>query len=218
LNSKVIGSFLILGPLLLVIPWFTLGVDASGMSPTEHIAAVLEKSTQSQASGILNVFGAIFLFTGLYYLAKSLKSDDSSSCCIVTSNSLAAIGGLLLILCLPLFVTLVGAELIAIDAAKEFGNDVGATILAASTGLQMCGFLMIIGLFLVGASLTLKKKYKGIVGALFMIVTILAFIDIISGEATGEVVSIIGWMGMFLMTLITGILTIVTTLQKENQS
>ena len=50
MNSKVIGSFLILGPLLLVIPWFTLGVDVSGMSPTEHMAAVLEKSTQSADS------------------------------------------------------------------------------------------------------------------------------------------------------------------------
>ena len=108
MNSKVIGSMLILGPLLLVIPWFTLGVDASGMSPTEHIAAILEKSGQAEASGFLNVFGAIFLFTGLYYLAKSLKSDN------VISNNLASIGGLLLILSLPLWVTLVGSEIFAI--------------------------------------------------------------------------------------------------------
>ena len=47
LNSKIIGSFLILGPLLLVIPWLTLGVDVSDMSPSEHIAAILEKSGQS---------------------------------------------------------------------------------------------------------------------------------------------------------------------------
>lgn len=208
LNSKVIGSFLILGPLLLVIPWFTLGVDVSGMSPSEHIAAVLEKSGQSEASGILNVFGAIFFFTGLYYLSKSLKSDDG------ISNSLAALGGLLIILCLPMFATLVGAELIAISEAKEYGNEVGATILAASTGLQMCGFLMIIGIFLLGASLTLQKKWKGIVGALFMIATILSFIDIVSDGAAGEVVSIIGWMGFFLMTLITGILTLVPALKK----
>jgi len=212
LNSKVIGSFLILGPLLLVIPWFTLGVDVSGMSPTEHMAAVLEKSTQSEVSGILNVFGAIFFFTGLYYLSKSLESDDG------ISNSLAALGGLLIILCLPMFATLVGAELIAIESAQEFGNEVGATILAASTAFQMCGFLMIVGIFLVGASLTLQRKYKGIVGALFMITTILSFIDIVSAGAAGEVVSIIGWMGFFLMTLITGILTLVTTLQKEKQS
>lgn len=202
MNSKVIGSFLILGPLLLVIPWFALGVDVSGMSPSEHLAAVLEKSTQAEVSGILNVFGAIFFFTGLYYLSKSLKSDDA------ISNSLSKLGGLLIILCLPMFATLVGAELIAIEEAKEFGNEVGATVLAASTAFEMCGFLMIIGIFLLGASLTLQRKWKGIVGALFMITTILSFIDIVSAGAAGEVVSIIGWMGFFLMTLITGILTI----------
>ena len=208
MNSKVIGSFLILGPLLLVIPWFTLGVDVSGMSPTEHMAAVLEKSTRSEVSGILNVFGAIFFFTGLYYLSKSLKSDDS------ISNSLSKLGGLLIILCLPMFATLVGSELIAIESAQDFGNEVGATVLAASTAFQMCGFLMIVGIFLLGASLMLQKKYKGIVGALFMITTILSFIDIVSAGAAGEVVSIIGWMGFFLMTLITGILTLVPSLKK----
>ena len=124
------------------------------------------------------------------------------------------IGGLLIILCLPMFATLVGSELIAIEEAKEFGNEVGATILAASTAFQMCGFLMIIGIFLLGASLTLQRKYKGIVGALFMITTILSFIDIVSAGAAGEVVSIIGWMGFFLMTLITGILTLVPSLKK----
>ena len=208
MNSKVIGSFLILGPLLLVIPWFTLGVDVSGMSPSEHIAAVLEKSGQSEASGILNVFGAIFFFTGLYYLSKSLKSDDG------ISNSLAALGGLLIILCLPMFATLVGAELIAISEAKRFVNDVGAAVLSASTASQMAGMLMVIGLFLVGVSLTLQKKWKGNVGALYVIATALAFIDMVSDEAAGEVVTIIGWMGMFLMVLVTGILTLAPSLKK----
>ena len=113
-----------------------------------------------------------------------------------------------------MFATLVGSELIAIEEAKEFGNEVGATILAASTAFQMCGFLMIIGIFLLGASLTLLRKYKGIVGALFMITKILSFIDIVSAGAAVEVVSIIGWMGFFLMTLITGILTLVPSLKK----
>ena len=208
LNSKIIGSFLILGPLLLVIPWFTLGVDVEGMSPTEHIAAVLESSTQSEASGILNIFGAIFMFTGLYYFTKSLKSDDG------LSSSLASLGGLLIILCFPMFATLVGAEVIAISVAKRFGNDVGAAVLSASTASQMAGMLMVIGLFLVGVSLTLQKKWKGIVGALFVIATALAFIDMVSDEAAGEVVTIIGWMGMFLMVLVTGILTLAPSLKK----
>ena len=148
------------------------------------------------------------MFTGLYYFTKSLKSDDG------LSSSLASLGGLLIILCLPMFATLVGAEVIAISEAKRFGNDVGAAVLSASTASQMAGMLMVIGLFLVGVSLTLQKKWKGIVGALFVIATALAFIDMVSDEAAGEVVTIIGWMGMFLMVLVTGILTLAPSLKK----
>jgi hypothetical protein len=182
------------------------------------MAAILEKSGQHEAMAILNVFGAIFMFTGLYHLAKTLKGDN------VISNNLAAIGGLLLILCLPVFVTLMGSDVFAIELAKDHGNDVGAIVLAASAMLQMCGMLMVIGLFLVGASLLVQRDVsrklcsKGITGALFMIVTVLAFIDAVSNEGAGEAVSIIGWMGMFLMVLVTGILTIVDSLKKENQS
>ena len=117
-------------------------------------------------------------------------------------------------MCLPMFATLVGAEVIAISEAKRFGNDVGAAVLSASTASQMAGMLMVIGLFLVGVSLTLQKKWKGIVGALFVIATALAFIDMVSDEAAGEVVTIIGWMGMFLMVLVTGILTLAPSLKK----
>jgi hypothetical protein len=99
----------------------------------------------------------------------------------------------------------------AIQAAEDFGNDVGTTILASSTMFEAGGVLLIVGLFLLGISLTILKKYKGVIGALFIIASVCAFTDVIFDI---EAVAIIGWMGMFLMTLITGILT---TLQKENQ-
>ena len=107
---------------------------------------------------------------------------------------------------------MMGAEVMAIEAAKDYGNEVGATIIVAITGLQTIGILLVIGLFLVGLSLTLLRKYKGIVGILFMIASAIAFVDMIFGADT---VGFIGWMGMFIMTLVTGILT---TLQKGDPS
>jgi len=56
------------------------------------------------------------------------------------------------------------------------------------------------------------RKYKGIVGILFIIAAASAFFDMIFDI---EALAIIGWMGMFLMTLVTGILT---TLQKGDPS
>ena len=209
MNSKVIGAMLILGPLLTVLPWFVFGSDTSDLTPTETITVILEESGATEARGILNVFGGIFMFAGLYFLARSLKSDNA------VSNHLAEIGGILLLVTLPIWVALMGTDIMAIDAAKQIGGEageaVGATVIASSLGLQTVGILLVVGLFLLGLSLTLLRKYKGIIGILFIIASAIAFVDMMfDADSFG----FIGWMGMFLMTLVTGILT---TLQKENQ-
>ena len=77
--------------------------------------------------------------------------------------------------------------------------------------LEMGGLMLVVGLFILGISLTILQKYKRIIGALFIIAPVCAFLDMVIDI---EALAIIGWMGMFITTLIIGILT---TLQKENQ-
>ena len=204
MNSKVIGLMLILGAILTMGVWMVFDIDTSGMSPSDTMTAILADKTKAEIASILNVFGVMSMFTGLYFLAKSLKSDNT------VSNHFSEIGGLLLLLCVPLWVVLVGANLSAISEAKEFGNDVGAAIIASTTALQMGGILLVVGLFMLGISLTLLRKYKGIIGILFIIASVSAVIDMIFEI---DRMGMIGWMGMFLMTFVTGILT---TLKKEN--
>ena len=204
MNSKVTGIMLILGPILTMGVWIVYNIDTSGMSPSEAMIAIMADTTKAEISSILNVFGVMSMFTGLYFLAKSLKSDNS------VSNHFSEIGGLFLLLCIPIWVVMMGASISAIDSAKEFGNDVGVTIIASSSVLEMGGVLLVVGLFLLGISLTLLRKYKGIIGILFIIASVSAFIDMIFQI---DIFGMIGWMGMFLMTFVTGILTV---LQKEN--
>jgi hypothetical protein len=137
-----------------------------------------------------------------------LKNDNS------LSNQLAEIGGLLLLLVVPIWVVFMGSWITAIDYAEQFGNDVGATILASSTMFEMGGMLLVVGLMFLGISMTLicDKKYKAIIGSLFIITSLCAFLDMILNV---DALGMIGWMGMFLITFITGI---ITTVQKENQS
>jgi hypothetical protein len=207
MNSKVVGIMLILGPILIMGVWISgLVPDTANISPSESMTTVLAAKNQAEIGSMLQIFGVISMFTGLYFLARSLKSDNS------VSNHFAEIGGLLLLLMVPIWVVLMGSSISAIYNAEQFGNDVGATILASSTMFEMGGMLLVIGLLLLGISLTLLRKYKGIVGILFIIAAASAFFDMIFDI---EALAIIGWMGMFLMTLVTGILT---TLQKGNPS
>ena len=206
MNSKVIGIMLILGPILTMGVWISGMVpDTGNSSPSESMTTILAEKNLAEIGSMLQIFGVIAMFTGLYFLARSLKSDNS------VSNQLAEMGGLLLLLVVPIWVVFMGSWISAIDSAEQFGNDVGATILASSTMFEMGGMLLVIGIFLLGISLTILKKYKGVIGALFIIAPVCAFLDMIFDV---EALAIIGWMGMFLVTLIIGILT---TLQKENQ-
>ena len=205
MSSKVIGVMLVLGPILIMGPWMFLGLDASDMPPSEKLNALIAESNKVELRSILNVFGAMAMFTGLYLLARSLRSDKP------VSNTCAEIGGLFLLLCVPLWVVLLASDISAIEAAEEFGNDVGASILAASTLFQMVGILMVVGVLLLGIALTLLRKYKGIIGALFVVAAGLAFVDMLA-QPESEFIATLGWMGIFFTTLVTGVLT---TLQKE---
>ena len=195
---------LILGAILTMGVWMIFDIDTSGMSPSDSMTAMLADKSKVEIASILNVFGVMSMFTGLYFLAKSLKSDNT------ISNHFSEIGGLFLLLCVPIWVVLVGADLSALDAAKEYGNDVGSTIIATSTVFEMGGILLVVGLFMLGISLTLLRKYKGIIGILFIIASVSAFIDMIFSI---DMFGMIGWMGMFLLTFVTGILVM---LKKEN--
>ena len=206
MNSKVTGIMLILGPILTMGVWLSgLVPDTENISPSQAIVGILADKNIVIMGSILQIFGVILMFTGLYYLTKSLKGDNT------VSNQLAEISGLLLLLIVPIWVVFMGSWISAIDAAEQFGNDVGATIIASSTMFEMGGMLLIIGTFILGISLIILKKYKGIIGALFIITSLCAFIDVMLNI---EILAIVGWLGMFLTTLIVGILT---TIQKENQ-
>jgi|TARA_B100000929_G_scaffold190968_1_gene151177 hypothetical protein len=206
MNSKVVGIMLILGPILIMGVWIGgLVPDTASISPSEAMTTILAEKNLAEIGSLIQIFGVIAMFTGLYFLARSLKSDNA------VSNQLAEMGGLLLLLVVPIWVVFMGSWTAAIGAAEKFGNDVGTTILASSTMFEAGGMLLIVGLVMLGISLTILKKYKGVIGALFIIAPVCAFIDVIFDI---EALAIIGWMGMFITTLIIGILT---TLQKENQ-
>ena len=206
MNSKVVGIMLILGPILIMGVWIAgLVPDTATVSPSESMTKILAEKDLAEIGSILQIFGVIFMFMGLYFLAKSLKSDNA------VSNHLAEIGGLLLLLVVPIWAVFMGSWVTAIDYAEKYGSDVGVTIISSSLMLETGGLLLVVGLFVLGISLTILQKYKRVIGALFIIASVFAFIDMIVDV---EALAIIGWMGMFLTTLITGVLT---TIQKENQ-
>jgi len=84
MNSKVIGIMLILGPILTMGIWISgLVPDTSSTSPSEAMTTILADKSQVEIGSMLQILGVILMFAGLYFLARSLKSDN------VVSNQFA---------------------------------------------------------------------------------------------------------------------------------
>ena len=206
MNSKVIGVMLILGPILTMGTWMLYSVETSDMSIPERLSALIAEKDKAQIGASIRMLGLTSMFMGLYFLARSLKSDNS------ISNVCANIGGLLLLLCVPIWVLNQGADITAINHADKFGNAAGEAILAASLVGRNVFFLFVTGIFMLGISLTLLKRYKRIpglyhvLGALFIITSVIGMTGLADAVA---------WLGMFGLTIVAGISTI---LKKENQN
>ena len=102
MNTKVIGIMLILGPILTMGVWISgLVPDTAEISPSDAMATIMADKNQSLVGSILQIFGVIGMFAGLYFLSKSLKGDNA------ISNQFAEISGLLLLLVVPIWVVFI---------------------------------------------------------------------------------------------------------------
>ena len=200
MNSRVIGVMLIIGPILTMGTWLFYNVETSEMNVSETLNALLAEENKAQMCAMIRMFGLTSMFMGLYFLARSLKSDNS------ISNVCSEIGGLLLLLAVPIWVILQGSDIGAISSAKEFGNNEGEAILAAGKMTRMVFFLFTTGIFILGIALSVVKRYEGIVGLIFRIVGGLFIITSLIGIL--QINDGIAWLGMFALTLVSGILTL----------
>ena len=204
MNSKVIGVMLVLGPILTMGTWLLYNVDTSGMSSSDTLNALIAEKNKAQIGASIRMFGLTSMFMGLYFLARSLRNDNS------ISNVCADIGGLLLLLCVPIWVLNQGADITAINHADKFGNAAGEAILAASLAGRNVFFLFATGIFMLGISLTLLKKYKRIPGLYHVLGALFIIVSVIGMTGLSDAVA---WLGMFGLTVVAGISTI---LKKEN--
>ena len=71
---------------------------------------------------------------------------------------------------------------------------------------RMVFFLFTTGIFILGIALSVVKRYEGIVGLIFRIVGVLFVITSLIGIL--QINPGIAWLGMFALTLVSGILTL----------
>ena len=199
MNSKTIGSLLILGTILTMGVWMFFGLSSDNMSSAEKLKVFIENKTQVQIVTLVTSLGFICLVLGLYYSTRNLLD-----------NILSEIGGLLLIASLPLMIALNMSDIVALEMEKQFSN--GADILTAANAFEYLFLTFMGGIFLIGIGLTLERKFRGIIGVLLAITSGLALLSSFGLDL--DMLDFIGWLGTWALMLVTGVLFF---LQKENK-
>ena len=199
MNSKTIGSLLILGTILTMGVWMVFGLSSDNMSSAEKLKVFIENKTQVQIVTLVTSLGFICLVLGLYYSTRNLLD-----------NILSEIGGLLLIASLPLMIALNMSDIVALEMEKQFSN--GADVLTAASAFEYLFLTFMGGIFLIGIGLTLERKFRGIIGVLLAITSGLALLSSLGLDL--DMLDFIGWLGTWALMLVTGVLFF---LQKENK-
>ena len=199
MNSKTIGSLLIVGTLLTMGVWMVFGLGTDNMSSAEKLKVFIENKTQVQIVTLVTSLGFICLVLGLYYSTRNLLD-----------NILSEIGGLLLIASLPLMIALNMSDIVALEMEKQFSN--GADVLTAASAFEYLFLTFMGGIFLIGIGLTLERKFRGIIGVLLAITSGLALLSSLGLDL--DMLDFIGWLGTWVLMLVTGVLFF---LQKENK-
>ena len=199
MNSKTIGSLLILGTILTMGVWMVFGLSSDNMSSAEKLKVFIENKTQVQIVTLVTSLGFICLVLGLYYSTRNLLD-----------NILSEIGGLLLIASLPLMIALNMSDIVALEMEKQFSN--GADVLTAASAFEYLFLTFMGGIFLIGIGLTLERKFRGIIGVLLAITSGLALLSSFGLDL--DMLDFIGWLGTWVLMLVTGVLFF---LQKENK-
>ena len=199
MNSKTIGSLLIVGTILTMGVWMVFGLSSDNMSSAEKLKVFIENKTQVQIVTLVTSLGFICLVLGLYYSSRNLLD-----------NILSEIGGLLLIASLPLMIALNMSDIVALEMEKQFSN--GADVLTAASAFEYLFLTFMGGIFLIGIGLTLERKFRGIIGGLLAITSGLALLSSLGLDL--EMLDFIGWLGTWVLMLVTGVLFF---LQKENK-
>jgi len=200
-NSKVTGSLLIVGPILAMAMWIALLPDTSGQSISEGLDALVARETGTRIGAFGGMIGMACMLFGFFFVSRSMKDGNSSGA------ACAEIGGLLLLLSIPMMYGSEGFYVAAVEHAHT-DRSLAEGILTAKLGIEGFGaFSVTTGIFILGLAITLQRKFHVVVGYLLMIVAACATIDEVMWDAH-EIIPTVGWLGMMLMSVVTGILTL----------
>ena len=206
MNSKVTGWLLTVSPIVAVTMWFFVAPNTQDMNPAQSLDELLENKTLAYIGGLFGTLAFASVLLSHALLARSLRGAGKPG---ATCAELASI---LILLLIPVILVGSGYTWEAVNEAAKDGGDkaLALDILINAEGVQkMIQIIWPLGVILLSTALIMQKRFHVAVGYILLVIGGVAIIGGLLDESFPDAIGIPLFMGMFLMTVVMGILTII---------
>ena len=192
--------FLILGVIVSMVGWmFIYPGDGDGSAtPAENAAALMADPGLAKVGMLMGFGGMIALMMGFLNIARKMAAGTGLGAAFANVSGVFSLG---LIIVMTL---LLGVEWAAVEASSA---EIGTALMQISKASETT-FVVSMGLVLLtlGIGIIVEKNYHVIIGGFAAIVGATFLISMVGGGA--GILGFISWIGMLLVGLALGVLTL----------
>ena len=207
LSKKLIGSFMLAGPLLAIASMFLDPPGGDDETFAQTLQGMAENYTIASISMVVWFVAIMIIFIGIHYLARSMQGEERPG------SDLAGIASVFALLAAGVAVVSLGIDTTIGEKESSWieqgGDVVNATALSAAIGRSVFMLNGVVMLFL-GLAIVRQKNLNQIAGGLFTFFgACVLFGGILSaGDNWAGMIWFVGFLGFPIMTAVTGFLVL----------
>ncbi len=77
MNSKVFGSFMIVGPILAMAMWAAFVPEIGDLSVSDYLDKLIENDVAVRFGSLVGNIGFLVMLLGLFFLSRTLRSGNT---------------------------------------------------------------------------------------------------------------------------------------------
>jgi len=207
LSNKLIGSFLVAGPLLAIASIFLFSPGDDEQTFAQSLQRMSENYAIASISTVLWFVAIMIIFIGIHFLARSMQGENKPG------SDLAGLASIFALLIAGIAMVSTGIELIATERESSWaasgGDVIGTYAIGQAIIRSIFVFDGIVMLFL-GLAIVRQKNLNQIAGGLFTFFgACVLFGGILSaGDNWAGMIWFVGFLGFPIMTAVTGFLVL----------
>jgi len=205
LSRKLIGLFMLIGPLLAIASIFIEPGGASDASFSETVQEMAANYTIATISMLMWAAAILMIFIGIHALARSMQGEGKPG------SDLAGLASIFALLAAGVAMVSIGIELTVGERESSWveqgGDVVNATALSSAISRSIFIFNGVV-MFFLGLAIVRQKNLNQIVGGLFTFFGACVLLGgmFSAGDNLGGMIWFVGFLGFPLTTIATGII------------